>query len=226
MNYDGTQICAMSDRETASDVTCRWPFVDPTWNIAGTFAGFSDLDIKGAFELAWKQWADVCGIRARYVASNPNVLIRVGPIDGSGKTLAWSKLPCGGVGRGTMLDQLYDSGEAWVIGENPPANKVDLVRVACHEIGHVIGISHIGSGNLMAPTYSSTIRKPQAGDIAEAAARYPVVGTPPPIDPCKCPVPAIVRAFGLPEENTVSILRAWDVIVANLNEGLRAINEH
>ena len=40
------------------------------------------------------------------------------------------------------------------------------------ELGHAIGISHIGPGNLMAPTYSSTINKPQSGDIQEAIARY------------------------------------------------------
>ncbi|NIQ12984.1 MAG: matrixin family metalloprotease, partial [Candidatus Dadabacteria bacterium] len=70
------------------------------------------------------------------------------------------------------LEQKYDTTENWVVLNHPPSNRIDIVRVACHEIGHVIGIPHIGAGNLMAPHYSQQIRDPQAGDISEAVSRY------------------------------------------------------
>ena len=63
---------------------------------------------------------------------------------------------------------------AWCISDNPPSNRLDLVRVLTHELGHGLGVSHLGeqSGCLMAPFYSSRIGWPQPGDIAEVVARY------------------------------------------------------
>lgn len=94
--------------------------------------------------------------------------------------LAQSELANGRDGRKT---QQYDSTERWVVSDRPANAQIDLARVACHELGHFIGIPHIAAGNLLQPTYDVRIRGPQGGDIAEARARYgPPAVKPPPDD--------------------------------------------
>lgn len=174
MDYrDGERVCGVSDSYGAGRL-CRWPESvkkDITWTIIGNFTEFTHEETVAAFKEAWTYWEEVCDIKARYVSrsSQAYVVIDVGYIDGSSGTLAWSELPCSSSAR--QLDQKYDSGERWIISATP-RNGIDIVRVACHEIGHVIGISHIGPDNLMAATYSSKIRKPRGGDIIEARKRY------------------------------------------------------
>lgn len=193
MNYDGQTICGVDDRLGSTGRMCKWNTTVVSWHVSFVLPGISDLDVKGAFETAFSYWAEVCGIVPRY-ASTPsavNIVAGSGGIDGPSGTLAWSEMPCGNAQR---LAQKYDDGEAWVIASNPPPTKIDLVRVACHEIGHAIGIPHIGSGNLMQPTYDRNIRMPQVGDRAEAVARYGVKNNPkpdpgeptaPPWSPCR-----------------------------------------
>lgn len=171
-NYDGHRLCGVEDTLGAGESMCRWPAPNPTWAIIADIPGLARESFKQAAVAAWARWSAVCGIVPRMVEAEnqANVLIGIQTI-GPGGVLADSELPCGATMQ-TQLRQRYDSAEDWVVSDNPPSNKIDLVRVMCHEIGHVIGIPHIGTGNLMAPTYSRTVNKPVAGDIAEAVARY------------------------------------------------------
>lgn len=183
MNYDGVNLCGTDDTAAAAGAMCKWPSLNVTWTIVADLPGFARESFKNAAALAWLWWSEVCGIRPSYVDSPQfaNVLMGVQTI-GPGNVLADSELPCG-VTMNSQLRQRYDTAEAWVVSENPPPNRIDLVRVICHELGHVIGIPHIGTGNLMAPVYSLAIRKPVSGDIAEAVARYGLPTSPPPAPP-------------------------------------------
>ena len=93
-----------------------------------------------------------------------------------GGMLAQCYLPYPGITAKHSLRCEVDKAEgaAWCISDNPPSNRLDLVRVLTHEIGHGLGVSHLGeqSGALMAPFYSSKIGWPQAADVAEVVARY------------------------------------------------------
>lgn len=181
-DFDGCRICNVPDH--LGDVSVRWPaeYKRNLMIFAAGNVGQVPLDL--AIELALKAWNDVCGVRMS-MSTNPktaHLVLEVGPIDGPGKVLAQNELPVGFFGPANVrqLRGLYDSSERVVLADNPPSDKLDLGRIARHELGHFLGISHITDGNLMAPTYSSRIRLPQNGDILEARARYgdPVVMPP------------------------------------------------
>lgn len=176
------RFCGLPDHLEARNngSLCKWSkrqlvygFLKPeTW-------GLGIEDIRRAFRIAWDRWEAVCDIKASHVSNSQeaaDVIIASGRIDGPSGTLAWSELPCGS---DSPKDQKYDNQEPWVLSDDPPRHKIDLIRVACHEIGHVIGIGHISPGNLLAPTYSASVNKPQAGDISEAVKRYGAPTSPP-----------------------------------------------
>lgn len=182
----GLRICKGPERMTGSQV-CKWGKHDLKWHFSGRLPGLSDDEAKEAFRLATKYWEAVCDLRFQYV-SQPgaaDLLLQAGAIDTAGGTLAWQELPCG---RDSQKDGMYDTRDTWTAAESPQRGRIDLVRVAAHELGHGIGIPHIASGNLLQPTYDLRIRRPQSGDIKEAQKRYGAPKdqpdpTEPPIDP-------------------------------------------
>lgn len=189
------RICGLPDVIAIQrDGRCLWPFKNLKVTFNNTVAKFSVEQIKQAFEEACKRWSDVCDLRFTVEfstsVSNSNIHATFGVIDGRSNTLAWSELPCGS---SRLLYQKYDSAENWEIYLNANANpsgNIDLVRVMCHELGHAIGIPHISNGNLMQPSYSPRIGKPQSGDIREAVARYGTPRSPaPPPQPPATPQP-------------------------------------
>jgi len=166
-----SRICGVPDHFGQGTI-CKWPIMD-VFIYAKGFLG--QVDVEQATVEAIGYWNEVCGINLQ-MSSNPktsHIRVNFGVIDGPSGTLAISELPCGMIASALrQMQQTYDTSEGWVIAENPPANKIDAVRVFAHEIGHAIGISHIDAGNLLAPIYSQTIRRPCAGDIKEAVVRY------------------------------------------------------
>lgn len=168
---EAPRFCGLPDRLNLGGRKCRWPMLELRWAITGRLPNISDSDLKSAYAEAWEYWAEVCGVRPEYSPSSKgaNVVMGSGAIDGPSGTLAWSELPCGNA---KQLEQRYDTREPWRIFDGSQSGYIDLVRVACHEIGHVIGIDHLSDGALMAPTYDRHIRKPQKADIREAQERY------------------------------------------------------
>ena len=170
MNFDGAKVCGVDD--ALGNDGCLWPFLDVGVYAAGKLG---QVDLVQAVGEAIEGWNRVCGIR---LFLQPNVktahiVVTQGRIDGPNGTLAISELPCGFTGSmWRQLRQQYDTNEIWTVAENPPAGKIDAVRVIRHEVGHAIGISHIAAGNLMAPTYSTSIRDVMRGDRLEAVDRY------------------------------------------------------
>lgn len=166
------RFCALPDKMELGGQILRWGKKSLRYGFSGKLPGIEIEDMRRAFQIAFDRWSAVCDIQASHIGDSgaaADIIIGTGAIDGPSKTLAWSELPNGS---DQPLNQKYDNGEPWVIADSVPAYRIDLIRVACHELGHAIGISHIGPGNLMAPTYSTTINKPQPGDIQEAIARY------------------------------------------------------
>lgn len=182
----------------------RWKNQPIIWGFSTQFQlpGFSRENLAECFMWAFRQWELVCDITFKYTESandDKDITITSGRIDNAGNTLAWSEMPTS-PSHNSPLTQKFDSSEPYIFSSNPPPNRIDLGAVACHEIGHAIGIPHLptNSRSLMAPIYSPAIRTPQAGDIAAAKLRYgspidPSVPNPPsggidPLSPYK-PIP-------------------------------------
>lgn len=152
----------------------RWPGTAPLlpWHCdtAGYRGSLTQSQILEAFALAWQYWAAVIEITPSMVQAATQALVRkhFARIDGPSGTLAWSELANN---TNTPKQQRYDSGDNWIIAEQPSGG-IDLVRVACHEIGHVLGLPHDSQEAiaLMAPYYSAKIRRPTERDIERMVA--------------------------------------------------------
>lgn len=194
-NYEGTKFCALPDDVLGArdGDLCRWTKKEPlTYFFAEEWGVLPMADVKRSFRMAFDMWEKVCNIKFKEVERAPaDISIYSRNMGGPGGVLAEAQLQCPPGNR--ALWTRFDKTENWIIAINPPNDRIDLTRVVAHEVAHIMGIPHIGTGNLLAPTYSSRIREPQAGDIAEAVARYglPVpVDTPaPPTEPSDPPLP-------------------------------------
>lgn len=130
----------------------------------------SDDSIRGAFRQAWNWWAEGLDIEPAEVADRDAALVRIrfARMDGPAGVLAESYLADGTL---RPKQQTYDSSERWTAG--PPAvNLLSLPTVACHEIGHVLGLGHddATAPAVMRPVYTAAVPREQPRDYARAVA--------------------------------------------------------
>jgi hypothetical protein len=162
----------------AGDGIARWSGPNVTYNCTSLVSGLSSIlgseVVLRAYRKACSSWNDVCGIRLAEVNTSGNIVSSAGRIDGSSGTLAWSYLPGVPSYMKEQLKQLFDNSEKWT--------EQWLQEVACHEVGHAIGLDHSQDRNaLMYPfSHNGSLPVPQAWDVAEAVKRY---GPPVPVVP-------------------------------------------
>ena len=203
-----TRHCQLPEFITLDATRLRkWPRNKISWAVHSNagLPGFTRDDLYSVFRWAFDRWSDVADLTFNNAIPGniTDILITTGRIDAAGNTLAWSELPGASIPGQQTLTQKFDSQEPFVFTANPPPSKIDLGAVACHEIGHALGLDHLPSGsrNLLAPIYSPAIRTPQGGDIAEIQRRYgkpsqnPSVPTPTPNPPPTGENPVIPLPF-------------------------------
>src|SRR3990167_7122164 len=147
----------------------KWPGLSPriTWNVdlSGYRGNLTPAQIIGAFQLAWRWWAEAVEITPVMVSTAGEAMVRIhfARIDGQSGILAWSELA-------DNTDQpktkRYDSGDSWIITMAVMVGGIDLARVAAHEIGHVLGMEHDSDSDaLLAPFIQDDVPKPTPRDI-------------------------------------------------------------
>jgi|CXWL01.1.fsa_nt_gi hypothetical protein len=68
----------------------------------------------------------------------------------------------------------FDDAETWELDDAMGAGPFSLTAIACHEVGHSIGMTHSTAPDIMRPSFSSTFAFPglSANDIANVRAGY------------------------------------------------------
>lgn len=188
--------CGVSDAWRAMEALNRWGprhlsyAVEATPRGSGLTQELALLEIAAAFQ----SWSGVCGLTFERIQSTSqcNLLIGVGRgsragFDGQSGTLAWAELPPTD-GHTRQLTMRFDLDENYVAALT--GNGILLENVACHEIGHMLGLNHTNvQGSLMLPTYNPRIPKPTSDDIRRAVERYgpPAAAPVPPTGPVPIP---------------------------------------
>lgn len=166
----------------------RWNRTGLAYHIEAYVNGISEHDQQAIIAGAWKAWSDVCGINIRHTPypDEANFIIGTGEgnrshFDGPGGTLAWATMP---KENDEQLVMKFDLTEKWIV--DPTQRGTLMFNVACHEFGHLLGLSHSKEmSSLMSPYYNPVVSVPQWNDdIIHAQARY---GQTParPLDPSK-----------------------------------------
>lgn len=201
---------ALRQAEAAAFTAKPWPTRKLTWHLdpSGYTGGvLTPAQIKEAMDVAFKSWARDLDFDPSPVDTAAQALVRMTfvKIDGKFQILAQSELADGTL---RPKEQEYDAAEPWTISSDPGQATIDLVRVAAHELGHVLGLDHDAenSGALMAPVYSRTVRFPTPRDIERAVAlgykRRATGGNPP-----SPPAPAITLSVTADPEKLAEALR-------------------
>lgn len=143
--------------------------------------GLTQADQDDLLDLAFRQWTDVCGIVFKRIrrAADANIVI-----SSSNSTreefgqefgvLAWCELPQGAAFAGQVRLK-FDDSERWIREGNVG---IRYLNVACHEIGHGIGLDHDPDVRdaaiaLMDPMYSPDVGRPMPHfDVPQAVQRY------------------------------------------------------
>ena len=176
--------CGCVDVQRIGGVLNKWGRKEITYGFASYLPQLTPADQRNLWESEIsKAWEDQCGLVMKPAASGeqPNLVIDAGnrvreELGRPGGVLAWCELPSGDNFSGQLLMK-FDTAEAWKIERNRVG--ILYTAVACHELGHGIGLDHGGQG-LMQPFYSEGIATPQPGyDIDQAVLRYGKPSAPP-----------------------------------------------
>jgi hypothetical protein len=148
----------------------RWPTDRITYGIDYASAArlnprISDAAVKAAIRQAAGWWSEHLAIELVEVplGTGPAIPITFERIDGPAGVLAEAYL-ADGSNRPKPLR--FDSSEHWTAG--PPApNEVSLPTVACHELGHSLGLGHDAPNApaVMRPSYTASIPRETERDV-------------------------------------------------------------
>lgn len=139
-----------------------------------------DLEIRAAFRV----WSDAAAVRFRRVRNMNDADILIG-VQADDRGVAYANVTehpgAGGavvpIGRSAVC---FDAGERWELEADGDKDTYRLRYVAAHEIGHAIGLDHLGrKGGLMGFSYDGADEHEVALSAADLAAVRRLYGAPP-----------------------------------------------
>ncbi|MBN9523691.1 matrixin family metalloprotease [bacterium] len=151
----------------------RWPGNRITYSVdyasaRGLNPPLPDTAIQAAFKQATGWWAEQLELDFVEQPAGTAVMIPItfARIDGPQGVLAQAYL-ADGTTRPKPLTM--DSSERWTAGA-PASGLVSIPTVACHELGHSLGLDHDAQNApaVMRPTYTASLPREQARDIDRA----------------------------------------------------------
>lgn len=126
---------------------------------ASGVTGVDQATAKQAVVNAFNTWdAEEHPAGAFFTEASPSKInVNWGNLDGAGGTLAVTSVTYNvRTGRINRASVTYDSGDPWAVYPslscNSQGSAFDIEDVGAHEIGHVIGLAHVGSANDIALT--------------------------------------------------------------------------
>lgn len=119
---------------------------------------------KDKFRLAFKEWSSVTKVDFREASVNENADIKVIVADIEQSSIGYPnyhQLPCSDI-------------KGQIIFKKNEYNCSTIYGAILHEIGHVLGLGHVNSRNVMHPSQSTTYTQLQSGDILGVQSIYGV----------------------------------------------------
>jgi predicted Zn-dependent protease len=154
----------------------RWSKTDLTFQISKfSNTGLSEELIEVAVEAAFGMWSSVTPLTFQRVESGADIDIRFEsgnhhdghPFGGPFGVLAHAFFPEDGRAH-------FDDAETWAVDFPPGNDAIDLISVAAHEFGHILGLEHTNvAGALMFPDYTAPQRFLAQDDINRIQSLYP-----------------------------------------------------
>ncbi len=117
---------------------------------------------KDKFRLAFKEWSSVAKINFKEVSANENADIKIIAADIEQSSIGYpnfTQVPCNEI-KGQIVFKKNDY------------SCTNIYGAILHEIGHVLGLGHVNSQNVMHPSRSTSYVQLQSGDILGVQSIY------------------------------------------------------
>jgi hypothetical protein len=144
-------ICGYQPAAIGSNPS-RWPrYATIRYRIAlSGMPGVTRDAFRAVFRVACDWWESECGLWFEEVESKETMTVTA-MTQQAGGVLADCTLPYQ-----FPVKMRVDASEPWALGSPIPSNRVGLLPVLAHELGHGLGLDH-GGTSLMRPVYDPTM---------------------------------------------------------------------